>query len=82
MTWAEANKIIKMRMRSMLAQGEPLDCLLDDYIHVELITEHPSIAFFLPRDEATIYNNYVVVIDQECSHELKSFIKKLPGLIT
>ncbi len=64
MTWAEANKIIKMRMRSMLARGEPPDCLLDDYVHAEIIREHPSIAFFLPQDKVIIYNNYVIVIDQ------------------
>ena len=78
---SEAEKIITRKVKSILARGEPLDRLLDDQVKAEMIADFPSIEKFLPRDQQTIYLNYVIPIDQECLLELENFIKKLPGQI-
>jgi hypothetical protein len=81
MSRAEAEKIITRKVKSMLARGEPLDRLLDDYVRAEMIGDYPAIAHYLPNDEETIYNNYAIPIDLETTEELQKFIYKLPGYI-
>mmetsp|Transcript_14219 Transcript_14219/g.30950 ORF Transcript_14219/g.30950 Transcript_14219/m.30950 type:complete len:269 (+) Transcript_14219:140-946(+) len=81
MSRTEADKIITRKVRTMLARGEPLDHLLDDYVCAEMIGDFPAIGFFLPRDRETFYNNYVLRIDMETTQELRDFMKKLPGKI-
>ncbi len=43
MSRAEADKIITRKVRTMLACGEPLDRLLDDYVRAEMIGDFPAI---------------------------------------
>ena len=46
-----------------------------------MIGDFPAIAFFLPRDESTVFSKYTIPIDFESQEELKNFIMKLSGLI-
>ena len=81
MSQAEADKIIKRKVKTALARGETLGRLLDDHMRAEMIGDFPAIAFFLPRDESTVFSKYAIPIDFESQEELKNFIMKLSGLI-
>jgi len=78
---AEAVKIITAEVTTIVARGEPPDRLLDDHAKAALMVHHPWIWPFLPNDAETIYNNYVVKIDEDSTKELEDFIKRRPGLI-
>ena len=78
---AEAEKIIKRKVRTTLARGETLNRLVDDHMVAEMVADFPAIAFYLPKDEATVFSKYAVPIDIESQEELKNFMLKLPGLI-
>ena len=81
MTQPEADKIILAEVKAIMHRAEPLGRLLDPYARAALMQRHPAIHDFLPRNEETIYNRYVLFIDTETTHELKSFIQKIPGRI-
>ena len=81
MSQAEADKIIKRKVKTALARGETLGRLLYDHMRAEMIGDFPAIAFFLPRDESTVFSKYAIPIDFESQEEPKNFIMKLSGLI-
>ena len=56
---AEAHKIILHHVEVMVARGEPLSRLLDEYVQTALIGDHPAIRAYLPLDEQTIFDKYV-----------------------
>jgi len=60
-------------------QGEPPGHLLDPYIKAGLVQRHPALWDYLPRHKETIYNRYIVFVDQGTTNELKCFIEKIPG---
>ena len=83
MNQAEADKIIKAEVKAILARGEPLDRLLDDYVRAALFHRHPGFVRgnFLPHHVFAIYDKYVTEIDRECTLELEAHMKRLPGQI-
>ena len=48
MTMAGADKIIMIKVKTMLAHGETLDRLLGDNVQADMIGDFPGIGFFLP----------------------------------
>ena len=60
-----AQMILLAEVKAMLARGEPLVRLLDEYFKAYLVLRHPGLAHFLPWDEGTIYHNYVIPINQK-----------------
>ena len=79
MTQAEADKIIIAEVKAIMHRGDPPGRLLDPYVKAGLLQRHPALWDFLPRDEETIYNRYIIFVDHETTDELRSFIKKIPG---
>ena len=79
MTQAEADKIIIAEVKAIMHRGDPPGRLLDPYVKAGLLQRHPALWDFLPRDEETIYNRYIIFVDHETTDELTSFIKKIPG---
>jgi len=76
-----ANSIITAEVKAMLVRGGPLVSMCDDYVRVAMLTSNPAIGMFLPQDQETIYNKFVLPIDMSASNELDSFMMKLPGLV-
>ena len=81
MTREEADKVIMSEVETILARGEPLVRLLDEFAVSALIAHNPAIGNFLPQDERTIYEKYVVPIDRFVSSELTKIMAQIPGLI-
>lgn len=77
---AEAAKIITGEVKAILSRREPLSRLFDPYVRASLNQRYPGIDKHIPADEDTIFNNYVIPIDNEAREELEKFIMKLPGL--
>ena len=48
-------------------------------VQASLNQRYPVILKFMPTNNETIYDKYVVKIDKETTAELKSFMAKLPG---
>ena len=71
MNRAEADKIIKRKVRTTLARGETLNRLLDDHMVAEMVGDFPAIAFYLQKNEETVFSKYAVPIDIESQEELK-----------
>ena len=46
-----------------------------------MIADFPGIAFYLPRNEETVFHKYAIPIDLESKAELATFIQKLSRLI-
>jgi hypothetical protein len=82
MKQTDADKIIVAEVKAIMARGEPLERLLDDHVRAALYHRHPGIASFLPYHAHTIYNKYVVEIDQLALKEIQGFIQKCFGMIT
>ena len=64
---------------AIVARCEPLSRLLDPWVQASLNQRYPAILKFMPTNNETIYDKYVVKIDKETTAELKSFMAKLPG---
>lgn len=82
MTVSEADAIITAEVKAILARGEPISRLLDNYVVASIMMRHPAITNFLPRNTGTIFDKYVIKIDNDTTKELQTFIAKLPGLIS
>ena len=78
---ATATLIILSEGKAMLARGKPLHRLMDHYVQGAIIVRNPGLGHFLPKHEDTIYNNYVIPIDQKAFTEMKDFLNRLPGWI-
>mmetsp|Transcript_17480 Transcript_17480/g.34875 ORF Transcript_17480/g.34875 Transcript_17480/m.34875 type:complete len:111 (+) Transcript_17480:67-399(+) len=74
-----ADIVIMNEVRASVARGEPLSRLLDPWVQASLNQRYPAILKFMPTNNETIYDKYVVKIDKETTAELKSFMAKLPG---
>eukprot|EP00957_Ditylum_brightwellii_P117089 8931090-Ditylum_brightwellii.AAC.1 len=74
-----ADVIIMTEVRAMVSRGKALSRLLDPYVQAGLIQRHPAISKFLPRNTETIFDKYVVKVDEESKAELVTFLKNIPG---
>ena len=74
-----ADIVIMNEVRAIVARGEPLSRLLDPWVQASLNQRYPAILKFMPTNNETIYDKYVVKIDKETTAELNSFMAKLPG---
>jgi hypothetical protein len=81
MNRARAEIILKGEVKTIVARREPLSRLLDDYARAALIQSHPGIGIFIPKTEEAIFDKFVMPLDEECVHELMTFIAKQPGLL-
>lgn len=81
MNQADADKILKAEMKAILARGEPPTRIIDDYVRAGLMVRYPAIWHFLPRCMNTVFDKFIMTIDNDSSSELKTFIEKLPGRI-
>ena len=64
---------------AICARGETLTRLLDYHVQKALCARHPLIARLLPQDANTIFLEYVIPIDEECTEELKDHMSRLSG---
>ena len=76
---ADARKVIMAEVKATVSRREPLTCLTNDYVRVGIIQRNPGIEKYLPLDENTIFDDYVVPLDKECQEEMVKFLSKLPG---
>lgn len=79
MTEEEAYARITSEVEAVVARGEPLSRLTDQYVVAALLSHKPAIKKWLPEDEKTIYNNFVVPIDVRTSTELTKYMACIPG---
>ena len=59
MTVSEADVIITVEVKAILARGDPISCLLDNYDVASIMMRHPAITHFLPCNTGTIFDKYV-----------------------
>lgn len=68
MTPALAVTIIKAQVEAILGNNE----LFDEYAVAALLKVSPAIGKFIPGDENTIFDRYVMEIDREATKQLES----------
>lgn len=82
MTQAKADKIIFGKLKMILALGLPLSLILDDHVRENMISDHGTgLIKFLPRHDDTVYNSYVIPLDEWANEQLELMMKKLPGMM-
>ena len=74
MTPALADTIIKALTEAILANNEPLARLFDENAVAALLKVSPAIGKFIPGDENTIFDRYVMEIDREATKQLEQII--------
>ena len=82
LTKSKAYVILKVDVETIMSRYEPLSRLYDPFNMTALIISHPAIGHFIPRCSETIYNEYSVGIDKDCSNQLVQLMKQQPGLLS
>jgi len=64
-TEAEATRIIRSHIETIIVRYEPLDCMFDPYFVASLLISHTGIGAFIPRNVSTVMKENVLKIDKD-----------------
>eukprot|EP00957_Ditylum_brightwellii_P091965 7002289-Ditylum_brightwellii.AAC.1 len=81
MTTADAKYVLTVEVHVMVTRGETMSHLLGPWVQAGIILCYPATGKFLHLTITTIYDQYVVAIDEATTEELKTFVQKIPGHI-
>ena len=81
-TEAEATRIIRAHIETIIVRYEPLDRIFDPYFVASLLISHPGIGAFIPRNVSTVMKEYVLKIDEDTTSQLVLLMKNQPELLS
>ena len=74
-TEAEATRIIRAHIETIIVRYEPLDRIFDPYFVASLLISHPGIGAFIPRNVSAVMKEYVLKIDKDNTSQLVLLMK-------